>query len=853
VRTEPVHIDGRLNEDAWRRAEPVTGFVQREPEAGAPSAQRTEVRVLIDEGSLYVGARMSDTGPGSIARQLGRRDPANVYTDFFHVVVDSYFDRRTAFRFSVTPANVQADAFHYNNSNDDSNWDAVWESAAVIDSGGWTAELRIPLSQLRFGPLRNNEERRWGLQFAREIARLGEESYWSPNPPTQSGVVSRFGDLTGLDIVRVPARLELLPYVSSQVTRLPGTESNPLVDGTRASARLGADVRYGLPRGLTLTATINPDFGQVEADAAVVNLTAFETFFDERRPFFLEGGDIFRFGSTITLNDNNPPRPFYSRRIGRSPRGSVDADDVAHVDEPTQTDILGAVKLSGKTPGGWSLGLLGAETARERARFQRGDGSLGETTVEPRAQYFVGRLSRDLRDGNSVLGIAGTATHRERDATFDPLLARNALVSGVSAEHAWSDRTWVASGYASASRVTGDRTYITALQRTNTHLLQRPDRTDRNVDVNRDALTGHFHTLSLAKLGGSHWRGSLTWESATPGYDVNELGFQRRSDIRSINGALRYQETTPTRFTRGWEAALHGTQSSNFSGDIIERRLTATASAEWRNFWEFDLITNVQPATMDDRLTRGGPLARRPLSYFVEASAETDSRRRIMFEVEYSHEGSAEDEWSHAFSAEVSARPSSAVRLSLGTEYSREYDQDQFVTAPADPLATRMFGHRYVFGDIEQHELGMELRMEWILSPRLSLQTFLEPLVSSGKFRRYKELRAPRSFSFDVYGRDVGTITRDATTGTVIVDPDASGPASAFQFSERDFTVRALRGNAVVRWEFRPGSTLFVVWQQQREAEEEFADLGATRRPVEAFRVPAENVLLMKVAYWFGR
>ena len=853
VRTMAVDIDGRLDEAIWNRAEVAGDFVQREPVPDAPAAQRTEVRVLVDEGSLYVGARLFDTSPDSIARQLGRRDPDNVFSDFFHVAIDSYFDRRTAFRFSITPVNVQADAFHYNNSNDDSNWDAVWESAATIDSLGWTAELRIPLSQLRFGGSDGRPARRWGIQFGRNIARYGEESHWSPTPPTQSGIVSRFGDLTGLDVVRAPARLELLPYVSSQLTRLPGTESNPLIDGTRASARLGADVRYGLPGGLTLTATINPDFGQVEADAAVVNLTAFETFFDERRPFFLEGGDIFRFGSTVTLNDNDPPQPFYSRRIGRSPRGSVEEDDVEHVDEPTQTDILAAVKVSGKTPGGWSLGLLGAQTARERARFLRTDGSPGRATVEPRAEYFVGRLSRDMRGGNTVVGVSGTATRRQEDASFDALLARDAVAGGTSFEHAWNDRAWVISGYASASRVAGDPGYITSLQRSNTHLLQRPDRTDRHVDSARTTLTGNFHSLSLAKLGGAHWQGSLTWESTSPGFDVNELGFQRRSDLRSISSVVEYQETRPAWLTRSWEVGLSGTQSTNFNDDVIERRITAEARADLRNFWELDLVANIQPSTIDDRLTRGGPLARRPLTYFMEASIDSDDRRATTFNVEYSHDGSAEGEWGHAVEAEVGVRPNSAMQVSLGAEYSREYNRDQFVTSITDPTSSRMFGRRYVFGDIEQRELGMELRLEWILSPRLSLQTFLEPLVSSGRFQRYKELRAPRTFEFNVYGDDIGTITRDQGAGTVQVDPDAAGPAAPFQFRERDFTVRALRGSAVLRWEFRPGSTLFVVWQQQREEEDTLADFDATRRPMEAFRVPAENVLLMKVAYWFGR
>lgn len=851
-RTEPVHIDARLEEAVWKLAQPATGFIQREPNPGLPASQKTEVRVLVDEAAIYIGARLFDAEPDSIAAQLGRRDDTDVYADYFHVAIDSYADRRTAFRFSITPSGVQTDAFHFADNNDDSNWDAVWESATSVDSTGWTAELRIPLSQLRFGSSRG-VERRWGIQFAREIARRGEESYWSPTPPTQSGMVSRFGDLRGLEAIAPPARLEFLPYASTQLSRRASGIDNPLVDATETNMRVGADVRYGLPGGFTLTGTINPDFGQVEADAAVVNLTAFETFFDERRPFFLEGGDIFRFGSVVTLRGIDSPQPFYSRRIGRRPRLSVQADDAVYTEEPSQTDILGAAKISGKSQSGWSLGLLGARTNREEAVFRRQDGTDGRATVEPQSDYFVGRLSRDFREGNTVLGIASTATRRARGTEFDPFIARNTLSGAFTAEHSWNDRDWVVSGYVSGSRVAGDNEYISALQRSNTHLLQRPDRNDRHVNDQLDRLQGHHFAASMAKMGGGHWRGSLTYGETSPGYDVNEIGFQERSDVRAMSAVVQYQDNTPGRWARSWDMELAGSQDYNFDGDQIQNTLSLSNRTEWTNFWEIFASGDVDLPTFDDRLTRGGPLARRPLGYSFEVSLESDGRKSVSAEVEYEYRGSRANEWSHEYSLELNWRPTSAISLGLGGSYSRELDTDQYVTSTLDAFASETYGSRYVFGDIEQHELEMDLRIDWIFSPTLSLEAYLEPLISSGRFHRYKQLTRARSRDYEVYGSDAGTITRDQNSGTVTVDPDAGGPAAAFQFRDRDFTVRALRGNAVLRWEFRPGSALYLVWQQQREEEADVADLTAARRPFEAFRVPAENVLLFKISYWIGR
>jgi hypothetical protein len=331
-----IRVDGRLDEATWAAAHPAADFVQTVPSSGAPASERSEVRVLFDRGSLYVGFRLHDSRPDSIAAQLARRDAGGIYTDWAHVAIDSYHDRRTAWRFSLNPRGVQADGSIFNDTERDPLWDAVWEGASAIDSLGWTAEFRIPLSQLRYSARADGGVQVWGINFAREIARRGERAYWSPTPPDAPGVVSRMGTLVGLDSLADPSRLELIPYARAQVTRAPGSAANPFYDPTDGGAAAGLDLRYRLPRNLTFSASVNPDFGQVEADPAVVNLSAFEVFFPERRPFFLEGQDVFRFGGTRTFNDDDRPNFFYTRRLGRAPQRRLGGADVEWVDAPAR-------------------------------------------------------------------------------------------------------------------------------------------------------------------------------------------------------------------------------------------------------------------------------------------------------------------------------------------------------------------------------------------------------------------------------------------------------------------------------------------------------------------------------------
>ncbi|MFP5354814.1 MAG: DUF5916 domain-containing protein, partial [Gemmatimonadota bacterium] len=742
-RSSSIQIDGRLDEVDWALATPATDFTQARPSPGKPATHPTEVRVLYDRDALYIGARLYDPRPDSIAQQMARRDADDIYSDWFRIGIDSYLDRRTSFIFAVSPRGLQRDEFRYNDAENDVLWDAVWRSAAQIDSAGWTVEVRVPLSQLRF-QVSERGVTKWGIQFGRVLARNEETATWSPMPPQQPGVVSRYGDLVGLDSLVAPQRLEVLPYVSSQVTRAPGSAADPFHDPTDASARVGADVRYGLPGGLTLTATVNPDFGQVEVDPAVVNLTAFEVFFPERRPFFLEGVDIFRFGQSVTFNDNNPSNFFYTRRVGRAPRRSLDALGAEYSDVPAQSDILAAAKVSGKTNGGLSLGVLGARTREERGLYALPGGATGSAVVEPRTEFLVTRLRQDFRQGNTVVGGVVTGVRRDlADASLAPLFVRDALVSGGDFEHRWGGRTWAVSGFMAASRVTGAPRMMTALQRSPIRAYQRPDTRTLSLDTTRTSLGGYFGTLSVARTAGEHWLGSVTYEETSPGFEVNDLGFQTRADFRSLSGALQYRETRIGRLLRNYEASLYMTTAANFDGDIIERRVSFLSSGLLNSFWSYSFWGFAQPETVDDRLLRGGPLTRKPAEWQLRGELNTDTRRAVIGEVEYEYNANAQREWRHTVELGLEIRPTSAARIQVGPEFTRQWDVDQYVTMVRDPLATRTYGGRWVFGELDQSELSLEMRAEWTFSPTLTLQLWAQPFVASGRFTRYTEFTTP--------------------------------------------------------------------------------------------------------------
>ncbi len=843
-------IDGNLNDPAWAAAPAVTGFVQFRPQPGAPASERSDIRLLYDDRALYIGARLYDSAPDSVAGRLFRRDGTD-YSDWFYVTIDSYFDRRTGFSFAVNPRGVQKDVLVFNDVEEDLSWDAVWEAAARVDSLGWTAELRIPLSQLRF----SRDVTTWGINFQRRIARRGEISFWSPVPADLSARISRSGTLTGLDRLCPAARFELQPYGVARLDRKPDAAANPFYGANDLYATAGADLKYGLTSNLTLTGTLNPDFAQVEVDPAVVNLTVFENFFEEKRPFFTEGADIFAFGSTRTFGraGQATARYFYSRRIGRPPQGQV--PDARFVDFPAQTTIAGAAKVTGRTPDGWSVGVLDAVTPIERARYIDPQGRERSLRVEPLTNYFTGRVRRDLRAGQTILGGMLTAVNRTLDDTLAPLLHEAAYFGGLDFVHAWS-RRWAVSGYAAGSLVEGSPERLRRTQAASTHYFQRPDAEHLSLDPSRTRLSGLAGELSLAKIGGRHWLGSLTYQTLTPGLEVNDLGFQLYSDRHALTTHLSYQEREPGRRLRRYSIDFETSHVWNYGGRPITNTAEIAAETEFTTFWTARVGVRGRPWGYLDRTTRGGPLMRQTAAFFFFGGVGTDTRRPVHAAFSYDLFWDASGEYDYELYLTLNARPTSALQLRFDPGLKLEHDTDQYVAAHPDPLATRTYGTRYVFGDIDQVSLSFTTRADWTFSPNLSLQLYLQPLLASGNYLRFKEFREAGTFDFDYYGTDRGTLQR-LPSGQYLVDPDGDGPAPPFTFGsafgQDDFVFRSLRGNLVLRWEYRPGSRLYFVWQHLRSGDardhalDPFDDLGRL------FAEPAENIFQIKLDYWLGR
>ncbi|HEV2735533.1 MAG TPA: DUF5916 domain-containing protein, partial [Longimicrobiaceae bacterium] len=859
-----VRVDGRLDDDAWAQADTATGFVQQRPSPGTPASQRTEVRVLYDDAALYVAARMHDDRADSIAAPLARRDvTSGLYSDWFDVLVDSYHDKRTGFRFAVNPRGVRRDVYHSNDANEDASWDPVWEVATAVDSAGWTAEFRIPLSQLRFPRAAEGAERTWGVNFSRTLARRDEIAFWSEVPPNYTGLVSRAGDLRGLVGIGTPRRLEVVPYTSARLTREPGEARDPFFSENDFAGSLGADVKAGLPGGLTLSATINPDFGQVEVDPAVVNLSAFETLLPENRPFFVEGVDIFRFGNLLSFISPGYAPYFYTRRIGRTPQlGALlpPGVPVEYRDVPTQSTILGAAKVSGRTPGGWSVGIMDAVTGKETGRYAAFDSAAGrfrtvESPVEPLSNYLVGRARRDFRAGNTLVGGILTATHRDMEGeVFDPFLRSSAYIGGIDAEHSWSKRTYALSGYVAGSLINGSERAIALTQRSSARYFRRPDATDYlTYDSTRTSMRGYSAALAFRKTG--DWRGSFYYQEISPGFEINDAGYQTRVDQRVFNGLYGYRRSKPGPTFRDWFVRVFTAQQWNYGGDHIGASYSARANVTLNNLWNGNATVTFAPRTLSDRLTRGGPLGLNPSYFGGDALVGSDPRKPLVGSVQGAYAVDELGGYSKIAAVALSGRPTETIRFSVQPQWVRERTIGQYIAAPADPTATETFGRRYVLAELNQTTVAVGTRLDWTFSPRLSLQLYAQPFISAAGFSDYKELVRPRSFETRTYGREAGTI-QEVAPNRFRVDPDGAGPARPFSFGQAfgqsDFNLRSLRGNAVLRWEWRPGSTLFFVWQQEREGLEYFGDFDGGREFRGIFDSPSRNVLLIKATYWLA-
>ncbi|MEP7001605.1 MAG: DUF5916 domain-containing protein [bacterium] len=841
-RTSAITLDGKLDEADWAAARLADGFVQRFPDPGRKATMQTAVRVLYDDEAIYVGARMYDPHPDSITAPLARRDPGNVNSDWFDVIFDSYHDRRTAFRFATNPVGTKLDVYHFNDGDDDNSWDPRWEVATRIDSLGWTAEFRIPLSQLRFHG--STGEQVWGLQFYRAVARHNEWTFWSPYPPTAPGFVSNFGDLRGLVGLSPPSPIEVAPYVSSRTVSNRTSAGSPFTNGVHSGAAAGADFRIGLGSALSITGAINPDFGQVEVDPAVLSLSAVETFFPEKRPFFLEGSGIFEFGALPVNAAYGFSRFVHWRRIGRTPQLSPNAE---WSDVPENTTILGAAKLSGQTSNGWSLGVLDATAQRENADVQSVSGVRSSAGVEPLTNYFVGRVKRDLDSGRTTLGLLATSTTRSLDSSFAPFLRANAHLLGIDGARSTSNRRWTLGGSWIGSRVEGSTAAIAATQHSSVRYLGRPDAPYAPFDPTRTSLVGHDAMLGVVYQGTPLF-GSVQLRETTPGFEMNDLGYESRSDFRSLAAAVGATHDASANLLRSTRATAYTINAWNLGGDAFHHELGITGSAELRSYWQMSARAAVLPSVLDDRATRGGPLMLVPQRWTSSASVASDSRRTIIGRVGASFAALAGGGSDLTLWPSVTVRPSPSLQLSFSATVDNLHDEAQYI---------RTVGHDYVFATLREKTLAMSGRIDWTLSTALSVQMFVQPFVATANLSSYKALRAAGTFAFDVYGGDRGSV-RALADGSVEIDPDGvGGPRSPFTLASADhdasFLSRALRLNGLIRWEYRSGSVLYLVWQQTRDGQAVLDDSSLRSGFDGVARVPAKDVVILKATYQLGR
>jgi len=842
----PIRIDGVLDENAWQ-GEGSSGFRQSEPADGAEATEKTTVWVAFDEDNLYIAARMFDSRPDAIVSRLGRRDD-EVESDWFTFAVDPYYDRRSGFQFSVNPAGAILDGTLFNDEGKDMTWDGVWDYAARLDERGWTVEMRIPYDQLRF---KQQEAYTWGVNFFRTIKRKNEVCAFAWIPREESGYVSRFAPLTGIREIRPHRLLEFLPYTMARAYASPMVPGDPFRTGTAYDGNIGFDMRASLRTHLTLSLTVNPDFGQVEVDPAVINISDQETYYAEKRPFFVEGADIFRFGyggaNTVRNLGWSDPRFFYSRRIGRSPQGYVPS--VGYVDYPDWTNILGAGKVTGKLGDGWNLGLMSAVTGREFADVDL-EGDRFAHEVEPLSFYGVVRTLKEFNGGFSGLGFISTGLWRDsRTPGLESLLPQQALTFGVDS---WtfldSDRAWVITGWLGGTRIQGSETAMTRVQRSSLHYYQRPDVDYVSVDPTATSLTGWAGRLYLNKQ-----KGNFVFNTAvgamSPGFHAMDMGYHARGD--KINGHLEagYQSFRPGRALRTWRLTLATYQSYDFGGVRFDEYYVLDARTQFLNYWNATLYLSYDPNRYSHYFTRGGPLAAYPWGIMRRLSIRTDDRRPVVLGLSGHYRTHPFGAYNYSVGVALEWKPSGNFRLSAGPYYSWRHSVGQYITQVVDPLKIETYGARYVMSDVIQETASLELRVDWTFTPRLSLQAYLQPFIGVGDFFKYKELRAARTFEFDVYGEGDSTITREGQVYTV--DPDGPGPAPPFSFLDRDFNLKSLRGTVVLRWEYRPGSTLFVVWTQNRADYAYAGDFDFARDVSLLFRAAGDNIFLFKFNYRF--
>lgn len=856
INEAPV-IDGILSEKIWDEGEWTDDFTQFEPFNGRKSSQRTEFKILFDENNLFIAVKSFDSSPDSIVKRLTRRDHED--GDMVAIIFDSFHDLRTGFFFGVSAGGVKFDQMMTNDGqNEDMSWDPNWWVETSINSEGWIAEMKIPFSQLRF---EKNSEDVWGLEVLRTIYRKAETCIWQPIPQDAPGIIHMMGEMSGIEQVKPRKIFDVTPYVVAQTERFPSEEGNPFASGKSAKLNAGLDAKIGVTNNLTMDLTINPDFGQVEADPSQVNLTAYETYFNEKRPFFIEGKNILNFGIGIGDGEEGNDNLFYSRRIGRPPQGGTynyyGYNDTlqGYSRSPQWTSILGAAKLTGKTQNGLSVGFMDAMTAEEVAQIDTG-GHRSYQTVEPLTNYMTARLQKDYKAGTTIIGGMFTSVNRylqNLPVTGEPsealvnILPRAAYTGGLDFTQYLSHKTYMINLNAAFSYIEGSELAIVKAQRSSARYFQRPE-SSILLDSSRTSLSGSGGRLQFMKTGNGHlsYGGAFLWK--TPGLELNDMGYLREADqlMQVLWGQYRLWE--PKSFYRSINVNSNQYAGWDFTGTHLYDGINAGGDVVFRNYWSIYTGANFTYNIVSKSMLRGGPVIKMPSNLSSWLHINTDSRKKFQMEFSIQHnlglEGSG---YNLSLQPELTYKPINALSLSLIPLYYTAFDELQYVDQPAFGTQTR-----YIYGSIDQKMISMSFRVSFNLTPDLTLQYWGQPFVASGKYYNFKYISDPMTSEyhnrFTLYSPEQISLTGDQYA----IDDNTDGIAD-YTFTNPDYNRRDFLSNLVLRWEYNPGSSVYLVWSQTRyNSNQTGGTMDYANDMSDLFESAPSNILLIKFSYRFG-
>ena len=843
--TVPPTIDGILNDDAWKEGTWIDEFTQYEPYNGAAVSQRTEFKILFDEDNLYAAFKAFDTSPDSIVSRLTRRD--NPDGDLVGIIFDSFHDLRTGFLFGITSSGVKYDQMFTNDGqNEDSSWDPNWWVKTTINEEGWVAEMKIPFSQVRF---EKNSGDIWGLEVARVLYRKNETSFWQHLPKDAPGLVHLFGELSGLEQIKPRKIFDVTPYAVGKLETFKADPGNPFMEsGKKYGFNAGIDAKIGVTNNMTMDLTINPDFGQVEADPSEVNLSAYETYFSEKRPFFIEGNNITNFNIGIGDGNVGNDNLFYSRRIGRRPQGYPDISDGMYADVPNFTTILGAAKLTGKTSNGLSVGFVEAVTNEEKAEIDN-EGERTFETVEPLTNYVVGRVQKDINEGKTIIGGIFTGTNRNLDANLDDFMHKSAFSGGIDFTQYFKDKKWMFNVNAALSQVNGTKEAVEMTQKSSARYYQRPGKDYAVLDTNRTSLSGTGGRIQISKLDGHlNLMGVVLWKS--PGFEINDIGYLQQADRIMPIFWVGYSQWEPKGIYRSFNINTDIYSVFDFGGNNNTNGFELSGNMNFKNYWNAWTGGNLETRVHSNGMLRGGPTMILPGGYSYRLGFSTDHRKKLGLEYMANFNNGFEDS-RNSFYTEISVsyKPTNFLSFSVSPGFNKSYSELQYVTKTAYNTTDR-----YIFASIDRYTVNASLRVNFNLTPDLTLQYWGQPFVASGKYYDYKYILDPVAENyrdrFHTYTEDQLFVYEDYFE----VDENVDGSID-YDFGKNDFNVQEFLSNLVIRWEYSPGSSVYLVWSQTRSGfnptgnMDYFNDLGDLFDP--GINSPY-NIFLIKFSYRFG-